>query len=235
MSWQVRATAISLPDLVPIPVRWRSYCRLRILWSILLVPNCIELFEASASQADGQGDDVVRLTVEQDTVAIRKRGEQFPAAVSGSFVRLGDVEFYTLVVRDVTARKEVDRLRNEFVATVSHELRTPLAAVMGFLETVLSQRSGPLNEIQIRHLGLSYTAAQRLNRHVEELLTVSKIQQEQLRLNRNDFNPAFDRRWSRWWGSSTYSVNAARAPRNNPRMAALFPRRLSRIRTRVSR
>jgi two-component system sensor histidine kinase VicK len=108
----------------------------------------------------------------------------------GSFVRLDDTEFYTLVVRDVTARKEMDRLRNEFVATVSHELRTPLAAVMGFLETVLSQRSGPLNDVQNRHLGLSYKAAQRLNRHVEELLTVSKIQQGQLRLNRKDFDPA---------------------------------------------
>ena len=46
---------------------------------------------------------------------------------------------YVVVARDVTAQKQVDDLKADFLATVSHELRTPLTPIQGFLQTLLSE------------------------------------------------------------------------------------------------
>ena len=47
---------------------------------------------------------------------------------------------------DVTQRREVDRLKNEFVSTVSHELRTPLTSIMGALGLIQGQVVSDLPE-----------------------------------------------------------------------------------------
>ena len=49
----------------------------------------------------------------------------------------GDPAFISLVAHDITQRKEVERMKDELVATVSHELRTPLASLRGFSELML--------------------------------------------------------------------------------------------------
>jgi signal transduction histidine kinase len=61
---------------------------------------------------------------------------------------------------------------------------------MGFLETVLNGRPGPLTEIQQRFLQNSYKSSERLLKLIEELLTISRIQQGSLRLDKHPFSPA---------------------------------------------
>ena len=50
----------------------------------------------------------------------------------------GDQPGVVLVLHDVTALRQLERVRTEFVANVSHELRTPLTAIQGYLETLLN-------------------------------------------------------------------------------------------------
>jgi signal transduction histidine kinase len=76
------------------------------------------------------------------------------------------------------------------VATVSHELRTPLASLMGFTETLLGERPGPLTAVQKRFLDHSYQNARRLQLLIEELLTVSRIQQGSFKIYQQPFLPA---------------------------------------------
>jgi signal transduction histidine kinase len=92
-------------------------------------------------------------------------------------------------VRDITRRKEYERMRDDFVSTVSHELRTPLSAVMGWLETILSEKPGALNPVQKRYLSISYDSSLRLNKLIEDLLTVSRIQRGTMRLTNEEFDP----------------------------------------------
>src|SRR5581483_10696343 len=75
-------------------------------------------------------------------------------------------------LRDVTQERELDRLKDEFVATVSHELRTPLTSMMGFLELVREGEAGELTDEQRRFLTIVHRSAERLQRLVGDLLFV---------------------------------------------------------------
>jgi two-component system phosphate regulon sensor histidine kinase PhoR len=75
--------------------------------------------------------------------------------------------------RDVTQFKQVERMRREFVANVSHELRTPLTVVTGFLETVRDEKDPAAAS---RYLDLMDEQAKRMQRLVEDLLTLSSLE-----------------------------------------------------------
>ena len=78
--------------------------------------------------------------------------------------------------RDVTAEERLDTMRRDFVANVSHELKTPVTVVAGFVET-LTDPSIPLTEEQRRkYLGLMAEQSQRMQRLVEDLLTLSALE-----------------------------------------------------------
>ena len=75
--------------------------------------------------------------------------------------------------RDVTQFKQVERMRREFVANVSHELRTPLTVISGFLETLRDEEDA---ESSRRYLDLMSEQAKRMQRLVEDLLTLSALE-----------------------------------------------------------
>jgi PAS domain S-box-containing protein len=121
---------------------------------------------------------------------IRKNGEIFPMELYATKSELGNEELFIGTIRDITHRKELDRMRDNFTATVSHELRTPLASTMGWIETLLSGAPGPLTDAQERFLNIAYASAERLNTLVEEILTVYRVQRDELKLNYQPFVPS---------------------------------------------
>lgn len=82
------------------------------------------------------------------------------------------------ILRDVTREREIDRFKNEFIATAAHELRTPLTAVMGFAEILLQQeRLGGFDAEQQRHyLEVIFQKADALRRIIGDLLDISRAQ-----------------------------------------------------------
>ena len=120
---------------------------------------------------------------------LRKNRQIFPIETYISETRFADQHLFTASIRDITDRKEYDRMRDDFVSTVTHELRTPLTSVMGWTETLLAGKPGPLTDLQKRFLGIVYESSGRLNRLVEEILTVSRVQRGALQLNRQEFSP----------------------------------------------
>lgn len=85
-------------------------------------------------------------------------------------------------LRDVTQQRELDRLKDDFVATVSHELRTPLTSMMGFLEMIREGEAGALNDEQKRFLAIVYRSSERLQRLVGDLLFVARLDANGLQL-----------------------------------------------------
>jgi two-component system phosphate regulon sensor histidine kinase PhoR len=80
-----------------------------------------------------------------------------------------------VVFHDVTRLKKLEKIRVDFVANVTHEIRTPLTAIIGYLETI---KAGTINNIDKtnRFIDISLKHAQRLNRLVEDLLVISKVE-----------------------------------------------------------
>ncbi|MFA7240159.1 MAG: phosphate regulon sensor histidine kinase PhoR [Sulfuricellaceae bacterium] len=80
-----------------------------------------------------------------------------------------------LLIRDITQIERVETMRRDFVANVSHELRTPLTVVGGFLETLADAEK--LEGEEIRHyLRLMHSQTTRMQRLVEDLLTLSRLE-----------------------------------------------------------
>jgi two-component system, OmpR family, phosphate regulon sensor histidine kinase PhoR len=80
-----------------------------------------------------------------------------------------------VVFHDVTRLKKLEMIRTDFVANVTHEIRTPLTAIIGYLETIHSRVIDNTEDTK-RFVDVMLKQAQRLNRLVEDLLTISKIE-----------------------------------------------------------
>jgi signal transduction histidine kinase len=79
---------------------------------------------------------------------------------------------------------ELDRLKDEFVATASHELRTPLTSISGYLEMSLDPAEGPLPPTQEAHLRIVQRNVDRLTVLVDQLLFLARADSHALELDR---------------------------------------------------
>jgi two-component system phosphate regulon sensor histidine kinase PhoR len=86
----------------------------------------------------------------------------------------GDV---LIVMNDVTRLRCLENMRRDFVANVSHELRTPITSIRGYVETLLDEKLED-RENGIRFLEIVLRQSDRLNAIIEDLLSLSRIEQE---------------------------------------------------------
>jgi signal transduction histidine kinase len=90
---------------------------------------------------------------------------------------------------EVERLRRVDLARTEFVGVAAHELRTPLAAILGVLSTLKEHGAVLEDEMRVELIDGAETQAERLTRLVEDLLTVSRIQDGVLRLSMEPVDP----------------------------------------------
>lgn len=88
----------------------------------------------------------------------------------------GKIVGTTGFARDITERKEVDRIKNEFISTVSHELRTPLTSLSGSLELILSGKMGDYSDKIKTLLNMAYSNCFRLTNLINDILDIEKIE-----------------------------------------------------------
>jgi len=89
---------------------------------------------------------------------------------------------------DITADRELDRMRSSLVSTVSHELRTPLAAIKGYASTMLADDVEWDRASQHEFLTIISDESDRLTNLVNNLLDLSRIEAGSLRLSRENCN-----------------------------------------------
>ncbi len=82
-----------------------------------------------------------------------------------------------IVLNDVTRLRRLENIRRDFVANVSHELRTPITAIKGSVETLMAGAVENHQDAQ-RFLGIACRQADRLNAIIEDLLALSRVEQE---------------------------------------------------------
>jgi len=92
-----------------------------------------------------------------------------------------------LVLNDMTRMRRLENVRRDFVANVSHELRTPITSIKGFVETLIDGSLSDPGEMR-RYLEIVVKHVDRLNAIIEDLLYLSRIEQdpEELLAGRSD-------------------------------------------------
>lgn len=84
-----------------------------------------------------------------------------------------------VVLNDVTRLRRLERVRRDFVANVSHELKTPITSIKGFVETLLDEDRHSSRDDTERFLRIVAKQADRLNAIIEDLLLLSRIEQDE--------------------------------------------------------
>lgn len=82
-----------------------------------------------------------------------------------------------IVMRDITHIRHLETVRSDFVANVSHELKTPITSIKGFVETLLSDDWNHEPDI-LRFLEIINQQSGRLNAIIDDLLTLSRLEQK---------------------------------------------------------
>ena len=116
----------------------------------------------------------------EDEMVLREASGEIFVQAYGTLLR--DATDHTvgalIVLNDVTRLRRLENMRRNFVANVSHELRTPITAIKGFVET-LQDGAVSCPDDANRFLAIIHRHADRLNAIVEDLLTLSRIEQEE--------------------------------------------------------
>lgn len=83
---------------------------------------------------------------------------------------------------DHSGAHAAEKMRVDFVANASHELRTPLAGILGFIETLADPDLGRDNETRQRFLKIMDGEARRMQRLIDDLISLSRIEAEKYRV-----------------------------------------------------
>lgn len=126
-----------------------------------------------------RNDDDPRQVIHQ-----RKDGRAIEVFLTVSPVRdaAGETVGVSTIARDISERRAVERLKDEFVSIVSHELRTPLTSIRGSLGLLLSGKLGSLTEQGQRFLEIAINNTDRLVRLIEDILDLERLESGQVAL-----------------------------------------------------
>ncbi|HUI92160.1 MAG TPA: ATP-binding protein [Chitinivibrionales bacterium] len=153
----------------------RGHCKGRLIGEVL---RNIEVQDFLAATLKVEGPSECELLLPVRGNGEKKAGELF-LQLHGTALRGGDGKAIgaLMVINDITRIKKLENIRKDFVANVSHELRTPLTSVKGYVETLQAGALDNRDEAQ-RFLGIIEGQVDRINSIVEDLLSLSRIEQD---------------------------------------------------------
>lgn len=112
---------------------------------------------------------------ERELVGQRRDGSQFPVEVNVSDVPGGEGPSFVAVMRDITERKRIQQMKDEFISVVSHELRTPLTSINGALGLLAGGVLKDQPDKADRMIEVAAMDTSRLMRLVNDMLDLERI------------------------------------------------------------
>lgn len=113
-----------------------------------------------------------------------RNGNEIPVELTLGLVASGTRPFFSIFLHDISLRKKVERMKDEFIATASHELRTPLTSMRVSL-SLLAQGTVATLEPEVQELvDIAHRHCERLVRLVNDMLDVQKIEAGGLQLDK---------------------------------------------------
>ncbi len=129
-------------------------------------------FEAFVAKARGGSPDELEWTY------IRKDGSRLPVMLSVTTVKDENEQLsgFLAIAYDLTDRKRIEQMKNEFISTVSHELRTPLTSIRGSLGLLAAGAVGDIPQRAHVLLDIANNNCERLVRLINDMLDIEKIE-----------------------------------------------------------
>jgi len=116
----------------------------------------------------------------REVICKKKNGQTFPADLSISEMNIGQEHLFVGSLRDISERKKLDKMKNEFIAIISHELRTPLTSIKGSIGLLLGDVLGELPKPVRSMLDIANSNSERLLLLINDLLDIEKISSGQM-------------------------------------------------------
>lgn len=127
-----------------------------------------------------------------DSVFVVKRdGEhRVPVFITSApiFNEEGKVAGSILVFRDITKEKEIEQMKEDFLATITHDLKSPLASVMGYTELLLNPKLGEINTTQKEFLEAIIRSSKTLQFLIDNILEITRMEAGKMVFNPGLFN-----------------------------------------------
>lgn len=129
-------------------------------------------------------------TIKHEIVLTGKKDEcdkSFDCSVSCIYENNGRLWGIVAVLHDITRKKQIDRLKDDFVGHVSHELKTPLASITAYSE-MLAGSDVKDEQTKNRFYSVIQKQAKKLNQLIEDLLDTSRIESGMIKIEKQHFN-----------------------------------------------
>jgi len=118
--------------------------------------------------------------------ARKSTGELFPAELTPRQFMLNSHRKMLIVVTDISPRREVERLKQDFFSMVSHDLRSPLTSIVGTVKLLQVGLFGALNEVGVERVDVTVKEVDRLIGLVNSLLDIEKLEAGRMDLQMED-------------------------------------------------
>lgn len=121
---------------------------------------------------------------------LRADGEKVPVFITSAPVHDdgGEGGGAILVFRDITKEKEIERMKEDFLATITHDLKSPLASVMGYAELLLNPKLGEVNANQQEFVHSILRSSKTLQFLIDNILELTRMEAGRMQFNPRSFN-----------------------------------------------
>ena len=145
-----------------------------------------ELFEIGLHKDEQANQDAFRKLQEnhyiryEDLSLKTKTGERREIEVVANLYEEEDKPIIQYNIRDISARKKLERQKDEFISIASHELKTPVTSLKGFLNLLQRRLASHEDEKELHYLARMNAQVHKLTKLINDLLDISKMQTGQL-------------------------------------------------------
>lgn len=144
--------------------------------SVLRGSEFLEFISQVKSESIGEGRELVFM----------EGNRKLWMEISGSRLEMaeeGNSPWYLLVFHNITKLKELESMRQQFVANASHELKTPVSVIKGYAETLVADHDNMEVEDRGRFLDVIQRHSERLSLLINDLLSLSRLESDKLQLD----------------------------------------------------
>ena len=148
----------------------------------LLVPEGLRAQHIRHSDSFARHPEARRMGAGRDLFGRRKDGTEIPLEVGLNPIHTREGLLILSVIVDISERKRVERLKDDFVSTVSHELRTPLTSIAASLGLLALPGHIAMPDVAKRLVTIANSNSARLVRLIDDILDVEKIEAGEIAL-----------------------------------------------------